>query len=86
MDYTENKEKSKNVSSKKQRRMSFLEYLQKAQEERKGKKKINGLGGTTISTWERKIVQNDSINISEKAFRYSKTFEEAKKEEDEQEK
>jgi hypothetical protein len=86
MDYKKKEEKSKKVSSKKQKRMSFLEYLQKTQEEGKRKNKIDGLEGTTISTWDRKVVQYDSTNISEKAFRYSKAFEEAKKEEDEQEK
>ena len=82
-----NKEKEnqqdKVISSKEQKRLGFLEYLQKAQKEIKKRKKEDknmiGLGGTPVRPTVRRnsIIEGDNINPSIDAVEYARVFKKA---------
>ena len=66
-----------------QKRMSFLEYLQKTKDAKKRMKNVKGCEGTPIRVVKDSIVEHHAVNPSSSALEYAVTFTKAKENESE---
>ena len=67
-----------------QKRMSFLEYLQKTKDAKKRMKNVKGCEGTPIRVVKDSIVEHHAVNPSSSALEYAVTFTKAKENESDQ--